>query len=178
MNCPRRHICWQSKRLYWERPAGRRAVGKGTQENCSAAWLAILGFMVMALVSGLSLADFWLRVLPGGARLVQPSWMPASRILEGGWTCGVSFRPLPNSSGWWWCISSVCLTRTSCHKTAHANVTMVPGQGGRFVTVLPLAAWHEKMIMRLFTGTVLGFKTASSLTIFVNLGKLHVFSSF
>ena len=29
-----------------------RAVGKGIQENCSAAWLEVLGFMVMGLVSG------------------------------------------------------------------------------------------------------------------------------
>ena len=31
--------------------------GKGTQENSSAAWLAVSGFMVMGLVSGLSLAN-------------------------------------------------------------------------------------------------------------------------
>ena len=31
--------------------------GNGTQENCSAAWLAVSGFMVMGLVSGLSLAN-------------------------------------------------------------------------------------------------------------------------
>ena len=31
--------------------------GKGTQENCSAAWLAVSGFMVMGLVSALSLAN-------------------------------------------------------------------------------------------------------------------------
>ena len=43
---------WQSKRFYWERAPGWRAVGKGTQENCPAAWLAVLGFMVMGLVSG------------------------------------------------------------------------------------------------------------------------------
>ena len=39
------------------RAPGWRAVGKGTQENCSAAWLAVLGFMVMGLVSGWSLAS-------------------------------------------------------------------------------------------------------------------------
>ena len=44
--------CWQSKRFYWERAPGWRAVGKRTQEKCSAAWLAVLGFMVMGLVSG------------------------------------------------------------------------------------------------------------------------------
>ena len=31
--------------------------GKGIQENCSAIWLTVLGFMVMGLVSGLSLAN-------------------------------------------------------------------------------------------------------------------------
>ena len=32
-------------------------MGKGTQENCSAAWLAVSGFMVMGLVSRWSLAN-------------------------------------------------------------------------------------------------------------------------
>ena len=59
--------------------------------------------------------SFWLRVLPGGARLVQPRWMPERRILGGGRTGGVSFWPFPNSAGWW------RFTRTSCCKTAHAN---------------------------------------------------------
>ena len=38
-----------------ERAPGWRAVGKGTQENCSAAWLTVLGFMMMGLVSRWSL---------------------------------------------------------------------------------------------------------------------------
>ena len=38
------------------RPGGEQQ-GKGTQENCSATWLAVSGFMVMGLVSGLSLAN-------------------------------------------------------------------------------------------------------------------------
>ena len=37
-------------------PGGEQE-GKGTQENCSAAGLAVLGFMVMGLVSGWSLAN-------------------------------------------------------------------------------------------------------------------------
>ena len=36
---------------------GGEQQGKGTQENCSAAWLAMSGFMVMGLVSGWSLAN-------------------------------------------------------------------------------------------------------------------------
>ena len=47
--------------------------------------------------------------------------MLARWILESGRTRGVSFRPFPNSSGWWWLISSVFLIRISCHKTTHAN---------------------------------------------------------
>ena len=39
------------------RHLGGEQQGKGTQENCSAAWLAALGFMVMGLVSGWSLAN-------------------------------------------------------------------------------------------------------------------------
>ena len=37
-------------------PGGEQE-GKGTQENCSAKWLSVLGFMVMGLVSRLSLAN-------------------------------------------------------------------------------------------------------------------------
>ena len=47
--------------------------------------------------------------------------MPERRILGGGQTCGVSFRPFLTSSSLWWLISSVFLTRTSCPKTAQAN---------------------------------------------------------
>ena len=36
---------------------GGEQSGKGSQENCPATWLTISGFMVMGLVSGLSLAD-------------------------------------------------------------------------------------------------------------------------
>ena len=35
--------------------------------------------------------SFCLRILTGGAPLVQPRWMPARRILGSGRTCGVSF---------------------------------------------------------------------------------------
>ena len=37
-------------------PGGEQE-GKGTQENGSVTWLAVSGFMVMGLVSGLSLAN-------------------------------------------------------------------------------------------------------------------------
>ena len=75
-------------RDYWE----------GTQENCSATWLAVSDFMVMGLVSGFSLTN----------HLTQnPSWwhmhcsakMDASEKDSWRWSdmwCHFF------SSGWWW----------------------------------------------------------------------------
>ena len=40
-----------------KRHLGGELEGKGIQENCSALWLAVSGFMVIGLVSGLSLAS-------------------------------------------------------------------------------------------------------------------------
>ena len=51
---------------------GGEQLGKGTQENSSATWLEVLGFMVMGLASGWSLASHSNSVFPGGARIPQP----------------------------------------------------------------------------------------------------------
>ena len=99
--------------------------------------------------------SFWLRVLPGGARLVQPRWMPERRILGGGRTCGVSFWPFLNSSGWCWLISSVFLIRTSCPKTILANGYYGAWPGWAVsISVLPLTTppW-ETSYSRYFLGT-------------------------
>ena len=47
----------KARHFIGRRHPGGEQQGKGTQENCSAMWLAVLGFMVMGLVSGLSLAN-------------------------------------------------------------------------------------------------------------------------
>ena len=65
--------------------------------------------------------SFQFRVFPGGARIAQPRGMLSRGILGSCRTGSVSSRPFPNSSGWWWLISSVFLIRISCHKTTHAN---------------------------------------------------------
>ena len=68
--------------------------------------------------------------------------MLARGILGSGWTRGVSFRPFPNSSGWWWLISSVFLIRISCYKTTHANGYYGAWPGWAVsVSVLPLTLW-------------------------------------
>ena len=47
--------------------------------------------------------------------------MLARGILDSGQRRGLPSWPFPNSSGWWWLISSIFLIRISCHKTTHAN---------------------------------------------------------
>ena len=44
-------------------PGGEKE-GEGTQENCSAMWLTVSGFMVIGLVSGWSLANHSNSVFP------------------------------------------------------------------------------------------------------------------
>ena len=66
-------------------PGGEQE-GKGTQENCSAAWLTVSGFMVVGVVSGWFLANHSNSVFPGGARIAQPRWMLARGILGSGQT--------------------------------------------------------------------------------------------
>ena len=104
-----------------KRQPGGEQQGRGAQENSSPTLS-----QSPVLREGLSFPvvfsqSFWVGVLPGGARLVQPRWTPEGRILGGGWMSGVSFWPFLNSSGWWWLISSVLFIRTSCRKTAHAG---------------------------------------------------------
>ena len=119
-------------------PGGEQQ-GKGTQENSSAMWLSLGFYGDGPSFRVVFSQSFWLRVLPDGACLVQPRWMPERRILGGGQTCGVSFWPFPNSSGWWWHISSMFLTRTSCRKTTHANGYYGAWPGWAVsVSVLPL----------------------------------------
>ena len=43
--------------LIGKRCPGREKDGEETQENCSVTWLTVSGFMVIGLVSGLSLAN-------------------------------------------------------------------------------------------------------------------------
>ena len=64
-----------------------------------------------------------IQVLPGGACVTQPRWVPARRILGGHMDLclSVSFWPFLSSSSWWWLVSSVFLTGISCHKITQAN---------------------------------------------------------
>ena len=77
------------QRLYWEGAPRWRAAGEGTQESCSATWLAVSGFM--GLLSGLFPASCLARPVPALAQgpswwphTPQARWIPAPRVL-GGW---------------------------------------------------------------------------------------------
>ena len=83
--------------------------------------------------------------------------MLAKGILGSGQTSGVSFRPFPNSSGWWWLISSVFLIRISCHKTTQANGYYGAWPGWAVsISVLPLTIigiiWFIMNVEGIFTG--------------------------
>ena len=147
MNCRRRHVLTKQEILLGKsvRVESSRVREPGEQLCHTACSLRFYGdgtsFRVVFSQS------FWLRVLPGGARLVQPRWMPERRILGGGWKCGISFWPFPNSSSWWRLISSVFLTRTSCCETAHANGYYGAWPGWAVsISVLPLThAYHKTL---------------------------------
>ena len=73
------HMLTEQEVLLGKGCLGGEQQGKGTQENFSATWFAVSGFMVMGLVSKLSLANcsvsWW---------HAQPRGMPVRRILGGG----------------------------------------------------------------------------------------------
>ena len=67
------------------------------------------------------------RVLPGGAHLIHPRWMPERRILGGGQTCSDLSWTLPVGGG----LLVLCsLPGPPVVKQLMQMVTMVPDQGG------------------------------------------------
>ena len=64
----------------------------------------------------------------------------------------------PNSSGWWWLISSMFLTRTSCRKTTRANGCYGAWPGCAVsVGVHPLTLlWHSLSESRAQWGLLMG----------------------
>ena len=113
--------------------------GKGNQENCSAMWLAVLGFMVMRLVSRLSLAN---RSDSGGSGCFLVVYTLISQDgcqREGFWEVGrhvVSHfdlsRTLPVGGGLLVPCSS---PGPPVIKQLMQIVTVVPGQGRQFQSV-------------------------------------------
>ena len=121
MNCPRRHTADKARDFIGKGHPGGEQQGKGPQENCSATWLAVSGFMVMGLVSGLSLANY---SDSESFLVVHTLFSQVGCQREGFWeVVGHVVSPFDLSRTLLvrWLISSVFLSRTSCHKTTHAD---------------------------------------------------------
>ena len=118
-----------------ERAPGGEQQGKGTQENSSVTRLAVSGFMVMGLVSGLSLANHSdSRVLPGGPLFSQDGcqregfWEVVRHVVS---PFDLS-RTLLVGGG---LLVPCSLPGPPVLKQLMQMVTMAPGQGGWFQSV-------------------------------------------
>ena len=81
---------------------GGEQQGKGTQENCSTTWLTVSAFMVMRLVSRLSLAKH----SDSGSSLVVHTSLSQDRFQpEGFWEVGRTYRLFPSLFGPSWTLS-------------------------------------------------------------------------
>ena len=136
MNCPRRHTADKARDFIGKGPPGGEQQGKGTQENCSATWLAVSGFMVMGLVSGLSLANY---SDSESFLVVHTLFSQVGCQREGFWEVvghAVSpfdfFQVLPVGGG---LLVPCSLPGSPVVKLLMQIVTVVPGQGGRFQSV-------------------------------------------
>ena len=131
MSCLRRHMCWQSKRFYWERAPGESSRVREPRRTALPHGLPHgLGITVMGLVSWLSLANhsdsesclvvhtlfshdgcqregFWEVV----GHVVSPFDLSRTLLVGGGLLvpCSLPGPPVINSScKWWlWCLARV-----------------------------------------------------------------------
>ena len=137
MNCPRRHMCWQSKRFYWERAPGWRAGGWGYPGEllCHVAcslWFYCDGISFQVVFG----QSFWL----------SPSWwhrhcsakMDASERDSGKWTDTWCLLLASPELFWLLWLILCSLPGPPVVKQLMQMVTREPGQGGQFVSVLPL----------------------------------------
>ena len=148
MNCLRRHSCWP-KKDYWQGAPGGKQQGKGTQEKCFATWLSVSGFMVMKLVSRLSLAchlacaHIW---SDSGSFLVSCASLSQNGFLVwgflGGWQdilwAGVSSLLLaPPEFSWLFLVAALCsLLGPPVMRQLMQAVFLVPSQGGQFRSII------------------------------------------
>ena len=115
---------------------GGEQEGNGTQEDCSAMWLKVLGFMVMGLVSGFSLSSHY----DSGFFLVALTLLSQGRWQREGFWEVVGHVVSPFTLFWTLPLGGGLLVPCSLPghlvlKQLMQIVAMVPGQGGRFQSV-------------------------------------------
>ena len=147
----REHMCWLSTRFYWEGVLQRRATGWGTQENCSATRLTVLDFLVIGLVSGLSLANH----SDSESFLVVHTLFSRDGCQREGFWEVVRHVVSPFDLAWILLIGGGLLVLCSSPgppviKYLKQMVTVVSGHGERFQSVLLLTfehVWKSSVIM-------------------------------
>ena len=106
---------------------GGEQQGEGTQENRSAMWLAVFGFMGMGLVLGLSLASCLAWPVLGLAQGPSCWWAYLSAKMDSSdkdsWRLVISCLLMaPHTSSWLVVgVSPLFLTGASCYETAQAG---------------------------------------------------------
>ena len=115
---------------------GREQEGQGTQENCSVAWLTASGFMVMGLVSRLSLANH----SDSESFLMVHALFSQDGCRREGFQEVVGQVVSPFDLSWTLLVGGGLLIPCSLPgppvlKQLMQMVTMVPGQGGQFQSV-------------------------------------------
>ena len=113
-------------RLYREGTPGQRAGGQGSPGGLLSTWHTVLRFMVMGLVSGLSLVSPLAWPIVGLDSSVKDSGRLAGHMK--GW-CLLPSRPLPNSPSCWWQHRVPYLGLLSCDSLASGHHWAWPGQG-------------------------------------------------
>ena len=111
--------------------------GKGTQENCSATWLRVSAFMVMGLVSRLSLANH----SDSGSSLVVPTSLSQDGFQrEGFWEVGRIYWLLPSPFGPSWTLSCYflevvppSLPGPPIVRQLRQGIIIMPGQSGQLM---------------------------------------------
>ena len=117
----------------------REQEGKGTQEDCSATWLTVSGFMVMGLASRLSLANHSNHCNSGSFLVVHALLTQDGCQREGFWEdiwTGVLCLLLTFPKFFWLVVACYfCVSYQDLLVNSHKMVTMVPGHGGHFQSV-------------------------------------------
>ena len=173
MNCPRRHTCWWSKTLLKRGHLSGEQQGQGTQD-CSASWFAVSGFMEEGLISGFSLPHHLACVhiwsdsghfqvaweSPGEDRFQHESFWEVGRTYYGP-ASPLSFRPLPNSSGWRQLVISLFLSGTFSWETTCVSGGFHPWSGQKVSVPGSLTLFHLNakvdIILTIFQMKKLGY---------------------
>ena len=128
----------KARGLTWKGHPGGEQQGQRAQENCSATWFAVSGFMVMGLGSRLSGQPSWLSACSSWWFIHCSAEMDSSEE-DSGRLVGRVVSPFDFPQ----ILHVPCsLPGPPVVKYLMQIVTMVPGHGGWFQSVFPSTSWY------------------------------------